>query len=250
MSNGDELECICSKAYRPVCTVDVVTHKNACHARCQKTRVECRGQCPCRGGSSNRRRTRKTAQRSTEEDEEEGSQSGDGRTETVVFRSGGGIKGKNRRYYRTLVKNEPRECACQRMLAPVCGSDGKTKSNKCMAACHGVEVDCQGTCPCKKETETKRKFELEVALLQLQQDLLNERNSGNSTGDDGCSCPPSVAPVCTESDMTFSSECRAECREQKVKCRSVCPCPEKDAGDEKKVKEGVWKNLCPGLAPF
>ncbi len=40
----------------------------------------------------------------------------------------------------------PDECVCDAMYAPVCGSDGITYSNKCMATCAGVQPMYDGEC--------------------------------------------------------------------------------------------------------
>lgn len=38
-------------------------------------------------------------------------------------------------------------CSCTRELYPVCGADGVTYQNKCLAVCNGTEVVRNGNCP-------------------------------------------------------------------------------------------------------
>ena len=38
------------------------------------------------------------------------------------------------------------DCVCFRILAPVCGSNGRTYVNECEAECEGVRVDCFASC--------------------------------------------------------------------------------------------------------
>ena len=41
------------------------------------------------------------------------------------------------------------ECVCTKIGRPVCGENGVTYGNPCGAECAGVEVECDGECPCK-----------------------------------------------------------------------------------------------------
>ena len=44
-------------------------------------------------------------------------------------------------------------CSCRRNLHPVCGVDGNTYNNECLAKCGEIAVDCQGECPCQQLAE-------------------------------------------------------------------------------------------------
>jgi len=40
-------------------------------------------------------------------------------------------------------------CSCPRIRKPVCGNNGKTYANRCLAKCKRVKKKCNGKCPCK-----------------------------------------------------------------------------------------------------
>ncbi|TRY70476.1 hypothetical protein TCAL_16428 [Tigriopus californicus] len=42
------------------------------------------------------------------------------------------------------------QCACQYQIRQVCGRNGRTYDNACLANCAGTSVDCRGSCPCNQ----------------------------------------------------------------------------------------------------
>merc|ERR1712168_1087753 len=46
-------------------------------------------------------------------------------------------------------------CACKRNINYVCGVDGKTYENDCIADCFKTSVDCHGKCPCEEASRSR-----------------------------------------------------------------------------------------------
>jgi hypothetical protein len=93
-----------------------------------------------------------------------------------------------------------RDCFCTREYAPVCGADGITHGNACMATCAGATVVAQGECGAE---EPEQIF-----------------------------CPAIFQPVCGVDGQTYSNACRAaaahaavaydgECEAEQVFCPQV-----------------------------
>ncbi|KAL5010561.1 hypothetical protein ScPMuIL_012866 [Solemya velum] len=77
---------------------------------------------------------------------------------------------------------------CHHFQSPVCGVDDRDYENICLAQKAGVEVACEGICPCP------------------------------------CDCPEDRVPVCTALNKVYDNYCLAQCAGEEVVCGGTCPC--------------------------
>ncbi|TXD36596.1 hypothetical protein FRC98_12220 [Lujinxingia vulgaris] len=144
-------DCICPMHYMPVCGEDGATYGNACQAACVDVSVAHEGECEAMS-------------------EEEA-----GEEESAPV------------------------CACPRHLAPVCGEDGETYANPCLAKCAEVGVAYEGECAAASDEE-----------------------AGEEESAPVCACPRHLAPVCGEDGETYANPCLAKCAEVGVAHEGAC----------------------------
>lgn len=144
-------DCICPMHYMPVCGEDGTTYGNACQAACMDVAVSHDGECETAGEDT--------------------------------------------------TPEEPSEkiCACPRILAPVCGEDGATYANACLAECAEVGVAHEGECAAPGDDE-----------------------SSEAPSEKVCACPRIYRPVCGEDGETYANVCLAECAEVGVAHQGGC----------------------------
>lgn len=76
-------------------------------------------------------------------------------------------------------------------MMPVCGVDGTTYTNLCLAACNKVAITSLGNCPVESDTDT-------------------------------CVCAMLYAPVCSTTGIRYGSSCQAACHKAQIAGQGEC----------------------------
>lgn len=123
-------------------------------------------------------------------------------------------------------------CVCTLEYMPVCGENGQTYGNKCVAECEDVDIEYEGECKTENTCICTKEYMPVCATMP----------------DDDCDiskCPDGVkCSECENEKETFSNRCMAKCEGAVVITDGACPEDDEDETED----GGSSGDFCGGIA--